>query len=50
MALWFSNQFGSQYPPSKWIVQDDGNVVIYDKNGTPYWNSPEDTDVSGARN
>ena len=47
-ATWFTDKFGTQYPPSKLIVQNEGNVVIYDRNGTPYWNSLEDTGVSKA--
>jgi len=48
-ATWFAKKFGSQYPPSKLIVQNSGNVVIYDRNGTPYWDSLKDTGVSGSR-
>jgi hypothetical protein len=45
-ATWSSQKFGSQYPPSQLIVQDNGHVIIYDKNGAPYWDSLEETNGS----
>jgi len=39
-AYWASNtNFGPQRKPYRTIMQDDGNLVIYDKNNKPVWAS-----------
>jgi len=39
-AIWFTSTSNYRnYAPFKFVIQEDGNMVLYDKDGTARWNS-----------
>jgi len=38
-CVWASNTHGKGQAPHRLIMQDDGNLVIYDANNHPTWDS-----------
>lgn len=40
--LWQSNSSNKGVAPYKWIMQEDGNLVIYDSRNLPIWASNTD--------